>query len=747
MNQDVAKELLELRDKLLAQGKAIKENNLRELYDRFREKFSPQVLSGMDGEALLLAMHGGQENDSLTYWLEFKNDEEFPSPSFGTIGGGSALKFGIYRRKEDGTWMTGSPKKQIPLELNAAIDLVRKQRDELLTISQIIANLPDIPSDQDWFKAQAEMLESAPTVADKSWTHKYFHMMFPDKVDVFHAPSYQRWHLIRILETPPQEEGRYACAGRYVAMRSELSIPMQHLGAAIYKRNGSPYYYWRVGTTEGGGGKDYWPLMSEGNYISVGWPELADLSELVGKPEAVDTLKEMLATNYPKADPRTIGKDAKQIRYFLTDIQEGDLVFACNGMAILGIGRVTGGYRYEPNLGFPHLRNVEWLDLDPWKMFERDCLRTTVCKMKKPVNLVEAERRITEHKASPSVPKLTGIPERINAILERKSQVILYGPPGTGKTHWAFVAARELASLKNLGKPFSQCDEQEAERIENQKGQGWVQACTFHPSYGYEDFLEGYRPAPKESDLNFELKPGIFKNLCRLADENPVHSYYLIIDEINRGDIPRIFGELLTVLEKDKRGRSILLPLSGEAFSVPKNVFVIGTMNTADRSIALLDTALRRRFGFIELMPDYSVLGSGAIRGLPLGPWLKALNRKILGHAGRDARNLQIGHSYLLSGKRPVADFSELARILREDIIPLLEEYCYEDYSALEAILGKDIVDLPARQIREDLFTSAGHDNLLQALLAMDPSLTSSLEAQGAVAEEDEDEEEMTEDE
>jgi 5-methylcytosine-specific restriction protein B len=196
--------------------------------------------------------------------------------------------------------------------------------------------------------------------------------------------------------------------------------------------------------------------------------------------------------------------------------------------------------------------------------------------------------------------------------------------------------------------------------------------CSFHPAYGYEDFLEGFRPETINGQMHFTLQDGVFKNLCKDAQASPDRKFYLIIDEINRGDIPRIFGELLSVLEKNKRGKAILLPLTGKPFQVPDNVYVIGTMNTADRSIALLDTALRRRFGFIELMPDASVLGDAAVGGIPLGPWLKALNERICDHVGRDARNLQIGHSYLLEDEHPIGDFSTFAKVIQDDILPLL---------------------------------------------------------------------------
>ncbi len=237
--------------------------------------------------------------------------------------------------------------------------------------------------------------------------------------------------------------------------------------------------------------------------------------------------------------------------------------------------------------------------------------------------------------------------------------------------------------------------------------------------------------------MYFVLRDGIFKKLCQDAQTKPDKKFYLIIDEINRGDIPRIFGELLTVLEKNKRGKAILLPLTGKPFSVPDNVYVIGTMNTADRSIALLDTALRRRFGFLELMPNIDVLGDAVVDGIPLGPWLKALNGRILEFVGRDARNLQLGHSYLLEGERPLQNFSTFARVVQEDIFPLLEEYCYEDYTKLESILGSELIDRKKQQFRQELFEPAYKDELITALLAIAPEITTSRQAIASEAEKD----------
>jgi 5-methylcytosine-specific restriction protein B len=198
---------------------------------------------------------------------------------------------------------------------------------------------------------------------------------------------------------------------------------------------------------------------------------------------------------------------------------------------------------------------------------------------------------------------------------------------------------------------------------------------------------------------------------------------------LTAGEIPRIFGELLTVLERDKRGKPVLLPLSQERFQVPQNVYIIGTMNTADRSIALLDTALRRRFGFVELMPDYELLRYAATGGIPLGPWLESLNSRIRKYVGRDARNLQVGHAYLLQKGQPITDFTTFAQVVQDDIIPLLEEYCYEDYPILEKILGTGLVDVKNQQVNHDLFTSSEQANLIRALIAPDPDITTTTQA------------------
>ena len=454
-----------------------------------------------------------------------------------------------------------------------------------------------------------------------------------------------------------------------------------------------------------------------------------------------------------------IGKSVAEIARFVNEADTGDLVVAANGSTILGVGRVepNSDYRYEPTDNFPHRRAVSWLDTESWSLPEQEALRSTFRELRIPQNLLAIEQRVagatTEPKpkatvtatpkpASSVIPRLTGMPGRIQEALDRKAQVILYGPPGTGKTYWADKTARDLAAYRECGESFDTLAETTRPAVDE-----FVRTCTFHPAYGYEDFLEGYRPQSVNGQLVFAIRDGIFKRFCDDAGRKPRSNFYLIIDEINRGDIPRIFGELLTVLEKSKRGKSVQLAVSGNSFRVPPNVFIIGTMNTADRSIALLDKALRRRFSFIECMPDAALLNTANLQGLPLGPWLECINRSVRQKVGRDARNLQIGHSYLLDGERPIAEFSRFVQVLRDEIIPLLEDYCYEDYAALGDILGTGLVDTVNQTIRCELFEDSNRADLVQALMQAYPEMATSRQAVASEAvapPEDEDEADTT---
>ena len=757
LDERIIPELRERYKSLVNGGKLLSNEQLASYYSTFRSRFGPEKLKNLDGEALLETIHSHGNRDSLVYWLEFKDDAEFPSSRFGSIAGGSAFKFGLFRKRETGTWTTGAPSNPVELSVERAIEVARRNRDQLIKGVELLEKLPVNGTDEDYEHLQQEMNHVAPAVSDMAWGHKYFSLLYPEKVDDFHNPDYQRFHLIKLLQLPPQGEGRYLAAGRFVALAKTLDISMNSMSTMLNERNGdTPYSYWRIGTkTFGDKPKDFWGMMRDSNCVAIGWAETGDLSAITNDKAGKDSIRQVLHSKDSHIHPTAAGKAAQQIFNFRWTIATDDLVLASTGATILGIGRVTGDYTYDPSSDFPHRRPVEWLSLEHWHQPDQqpgiEGVLTTVYRMKKVRNLLEAEKHIYDAKPPapghcPSPPRLTGIPARIQAILERKGQIILYGPPGTGKTYWAEVTARELAARASFGRTFEQLTSEQKACILGDDGM--VRLCSFHPAYGYEDFLEGFRPESVNGQMHFTLRDGVFKKVCQDAYARPDHRFYLIIDEINRGDIPRIFGELLSVLEKDKRGKAILLPLTGKPFRVPDNVYVIGTMNTADRSIALLDTALRRRFGFIELMPDTSIFGDAAVGGVPLGPWLRALNERVCEYVGRDARNLQIGHAYLLEGEHPIGDFLTFAKVIQDDILPLLEEYCYEDYTTLEKILGASLIDIQKQHIRQELFVASNRDKLIQALLAPSPDITASSQALSSEAQAvEEGEEDTSEDE
>jgi 5-methylcytosine-specific restriction enzyme B len=739
LNPKVQTELAALANKLQSEDKLLSDRQLNRYTDTFRERFGPEQLSRLDDTSLLDRLHQANK-DSLVYWLEFKNDEEFPTPRFGSIAGGSALKFTIFYRRETGSWMGRNPN-NAPVEITPeeALKWARKHRDQLLAGVELLRKLPAPASDADYARLQTDMDSVAPDVSNLAWGHKYFSLLFPDKLDDYHNADLQRFHLIKLLQVPPDKPGRFVLAGWYVDLAAQLGLPMNQLTTVLNARDGRQHRYWRIGTSVDGVNPTFWPVMRDGNYVAIGWPKLGDLTGVLGSQTLRDQLKRMLAEQYPNT-PQVIGKSASEINNFLKYLDDGDLVVAANGNTILGVGRVDSNsqYRYEPTDHFSHRRSVIWLDVEPWALPQQEALRTTFRELKIPENLVAIEQRIVDAAIRPAasvvkagstravVPRLAGIPGRIQGVLERKGQVIVYGPPGTGKTFWADRTARDLAALREFGQPFAALDGDQKSALEVG---GFVRTCTFHPAYGYEDFLEGYRPQSPAGRLVFSLRDGIFKRLCGDARQKPGSNYYLTVDEINRGDIPRIFGELLTVLEKSKRGNKIHLAVSGEPFDVPSNVFLIGTMNTADRSIALLDKALRRRFGFVECMPDSAILGDTSLQGVPLGPWLDSVNRSIRQRVGRDARNLQIGHSYLMEKDRPIGEFTRFVQVLQDEIIPLLEEYCYEDYSAMADILGNGLVDAANQVVRQELFEDSRRADLVQALLEPYPEIATSRQA------------------
>ena len=276
-------------------------------------------------------------------------------------------------------------------------------------------------------------------------------------------------------------------------------------------------------------------------------------------------------------------------------------------------------------------------------------------------------------------------PEERRSSDRRNLNVILYGPPGTGKTY--ATASRCVRICDGAEAPAD--EEQMRVRYRELVAAGRIEFVTFHQSYGYEEFVEGLRPETGgDAGMSLTATDGVLKRMAQRARESTEgEPHVLVIDEINRANVSKVLGELITLLEEDKRHGAenevaVTLPHSGERFTLPANLHLLGTMNTADRSIALLDTALRRRFRFEELAPEPDLLEEAAeAAGVDLPAVLHAMNERLEWLLDRDHL---IGHAWFMTaGNR-----AEVDEVMRRKIIPLLAEYFYEDWAKVRAVLG-----------------------------------------------------------
>jgi len=278
----------------------------------------------------------------------------------------------------------------------------------------------------------------------------------------------------------------------------------------------------------------------------------------------------------------------------------------------------------------------------------------------------------------------------IRSKMDAPKNRILYGPPGTGKTWHTVDKALEI--LEPEFYVSNQSDrrvlKQRFDELRDEKRIGFV---TFHQSFSYEDFVEGLRASTKNGKIRYKIEDGLFKRMCDSARKHSDEPWVLIIDEINRGNIANILGELITLIEPSKRAGAedeitVDLPYSKESFSVPANLHIIGTMNTADRSLTPLDTALRRRFEFEAMLPDTELLKDIEIDGINIEKMLTTINERI---ELLDNREHTLGHSFFLP-LRENRDLGTLKSIFKNSILPLLEEYFFEDWSRIRKVLGDD---------------------------------------------------------
>lgn len=416
-----------------------------------------------------------------------------------------------------------------------------------------------------------------------------------------------------------------------------------------------------------------WDEFYKSGIMGIGWDDVTDLKEFSSKEEIKDYMKKVYDPSY------SYKNNAHCLWQFANEIKVGDVIFVKKGMhKIIGKGIVTSDYIYDTARStYKHIRKVDWQNKGEWEHPGQAVMKTLTNISAYPdyvqkllaLFAEDTSEEVSEQKEIkyPLYSKDDFLNEvymdedtynTLTELLEAKYNVILQGAPGVGKT----FAAKRLA--------YS---------IMGQKDTSRVAMVQFHQSYSYEDFIQGYRP----SKDGFELENGTFYKFCKEAEEDNERPYFFIIDEINRGNLSKILGELMMLIEKDKRGEKIKLLYSNEWFTVPQNVRIIGMMNTADRSLALMDYALRRRFAFFDFAPAFSSEGfknylveknSQKLESLITA--VESLNNTISSDESL-GDGFRIGHSYFCTDGEITDEW--LKSVVEYEVIPLIKEYWFDE--------------------------------------------------------------------
>ncbi|MFE9804137.1 McrB family protein [Streptomyces goshikiensis] len=644
---------------------------------------------------------------------------EYGTDNFGSIRGGSAAKHIIYQHRS-GEWRV-VPSALRGLEVESAWAQVR---------SEFLAAF-DAAGDGAY-----ERLDDLDSLSyGQALTTKALAVYFPgDFLPIFSAAHVR--HFTALLGGTPRAHSSGARTWR--ANRELLELVRAHdefQGWSPHEVMDFLYSFhdprpqdrvvWKIAPGERA---SLWDDCLQNRRIRIGWDEVGSL----GQYESDQELKAALDRNWPYSSGGNL-RLARQMLAF-RDLERGDLVVANRGKSeVLALGTVVGGYAYdsdEPT--HRHTVAVDW-DTSYAQSFDapRHAWQQTLAKV--PATLMREIRRGQglhdalgtpgavagdEGADTPKGSPVDGVvlpddelPDDVRSVrdlLAHKGQVVLQGPPGTGKTRLALNVALALAghpdlieatpaeraaTLAKLSAVPEEADAPEEERAAR------LTMVTFHPSYGYEDFVEGFRPdtAADGAGLHLKMKKGVFLRVCAAAEELPDETFLIVVDEINRGDLPRILGELITLLELDKRGSvSITLPTSGRQLTVPSNIRIIGTMNSADRSVSHIDSAIRRRFAFFDVPPDLDAL-DGDVEGLGLASLLEGLNDRLDAQFGPDHL---LGQAYLLSDDRPLTTVEQLSHAFHHEIVPLVTDYCLGRPDMLRAVLGELVDDRTGRVVQ-----------------------------------------------
>lgn len=525
----------------------------------------------------------------------------------------------------------------------------------------------NLDSRNQWFifksgKFPSKILEGIESLDSKIYSADYFKII--EKVKTYLQSPESKWKNFKELSF---EAWKYS----EEVNKKNQELKMVAESSALMDDENETIRYWVYAPGEG---SYMWDDFYKRGVMAIGWNEIGDLSLFKNKSEIKEAMKKIYGPNlsYQNATHATW--------QFANEMKVGDIIFVKKGRSqLIGRGIVTSDYFYDSEAEeYNHIRTVNWTHHGEWSYPGKAAMKT-LTDVTPYIDVVEKLKNIFDDGTSEDVEEVEKSYssytkedflndvfmseeeyERLRSVFVFKKNIILQGAPGVGKTY----AAKRLA--------YSLIGEKNAER---------VKMVQFHQSYSYEDFIMGFRP----SDIGFELRKGTFYNFCKRAELDAVNDYFFIIDEINRGNLSKIFGELFMLLENDKRGASLQLVYSDEKFSIPDNLYIIGMMNTADRSLAMLDYALRRRFAFFELQPGFDTDG--------FKTYQSNINNRKLDNLIACVKNLNyaiatdeslgegfcIGHSYFCNLTPESVNDQVISNIVEYELIPLLKEYWFDE--------------------------------------------------------------------
>ena len=651
-------------------------------HENFINHFGIEHLKSLSGKELLTSLFYNDKGNKLNLCYVLEMDKDMRE-IFGSIAGGAAYKFGLFFHKKTQSWTCGSPAKPVKLTENEAIQKAEEIRNDLVEGAEIISSFGPLNSTADYEQLykQLEHISGINTV----WRMKYYQMLFPILFAPFYGQDIQLDVLHFLNQTP--SEIPFIRMGQIALFSKKCNIPgivFGHIWGRSTNHNNKSndsetntlsdkkhkLHYWMYTVFD----DTSWMECQQKEIMVLGMDNIGDYSQYDSK----ESLRQELISTYDNSTSRK--NQALMAWNFANKLAINDVIFAKRSNTLVGKGIVTGDYIFDDSRQeYKNIRTVKWLQISEWEHPGKSVAKrltdiTPYTDYIEKLITIFTPDELDDVDTQPEVdyPEYSSADflsdvymseqdyETLVNVLKMKKNIILQGAPGVGKTFTAKRLAYSIIGAKNPDR---------------------VQMIQFHQSYSYEDFIEGYRP----TENGFTIKKGSFYKFCKLAEDDDENDYFFIIDEINRGNLSKIFGELFMLIEKDKRGIELQLLYSDENFSVPPNVYIIGMMNTADRSLAMLDYALRRRFSFFTMKPGFNTIGfqtyqdslkSDAFKKLI--SCIKQLNSKIAADISL-GEGFCIGHSYFCGLTAKTATVRTLTSIIEYELIPLLKEYWFDE--------------------------------------------------------------------